>query len=88
MRKRTDTTADWRIDDNKRPGYNEIPYTIFPLYANAETTNTAYKVDVLSNGFKCRGTSVNQNASGGTYIYIAFAEAPFVNSNGVPCNAR
>ena len=28
------------------------------------------------------------NASGGTYIVMAFADSPIVNSNGVPCNAR
>ncbi len=26
--------------------------------------------------------------SGGTFVYMAFAEAPFVNSKGVPANAR
>ena len=28
------------------------------------------------------------NASGGTYIFMAFSESSFVNSNGVPTNAR
>jgi hypothetical protein len=88
MRKRTDTTADWRMDDSKRDGYNVIPHTLFPNYDNAETTNSGYNVDLLSNGFKCRATSVNQNASGGTYIYMAFAENPFVSSTGIPTTAR
>ena len=35
-----------------------------------------------------RGVEGNFNADGGEYIYMAFAESPFVNSNGVPCNAR
>ena len=43
---------------------------------------------ILSNGFKIRGSGSAQNGSGATYIYMAFAEAPFVNSEGVPCNAR
>jgi len=88
MRKRTDTTADWRMDDSKRDGYNVIPHTLFPNYNNAETTSSGYYVDLLSNGFKCRGTSVNQNASSGTYIYMAFAESPFVSSKGIPTTAR
>jgi hypothetical protein len=88
MRKRTDTTADWRMDDSKRDGYNVIPHTLFPNYSNEETTNSGYNVDLLSNGFKCRGTSVNQNASSGTYIYMAFAENPFVSSKGLPTTAR
>ena len=33
-------------------------------------------------------TDGGENASGATYIYMAFAEQPFVNSNGVPNNAR
>jgi len=88
IRKRTDATADWRMDDNKRPGYNVIPYTLFPNEPNAETSSTHYKTDFLSNGLKCYGTSGNHNASGGTYIYMAFAEAPLVGSNNVPCTAR
>jgi hypothetical protein len=88
IRKRTDTTADWRIDDSKRDGYNVIPFTLFPNLNNEETTSSGYYVDLLSNGFKCRGTSVNQNASGGTYIYMAFAENPLVGTNNIPTTAR
>ena len=88
MRKRTDTTADWRMDDSKRDGYNVIPFTLFPNLVNEETTNSGYNVDLLSNGFKSRATSVNQNASGGTYIYMAFAQNPFVLTDGTPVTAR
>ena len=89
IRKRTDTTADWRMDDNKRPGYNVIPHTLFPNGSNAETSSTHYKTDLLSNGFKCYGTSGNQNASGGTYIYMAFAAEPLVANvgQGIPASA-
>jgi hypothetical protein len=88
LRKRTDTDADWRIDDSKRDGYNVIPFTLFPNLNNEETTNINYNVDLLSNGFKCRGISGNQNSSGGSYIYMAFAEQPLVGTNGVPATAR
>jgi len=44
-------------------------------------------MDFLSNGFKFRNTLNNQNASG-SYIYMAFAENPFVTSTGVPATAR
>ena len=60
------------------------------LYANAnnaETTGGETIRDYLSNGFKLRGTSGGTNASGGRYVYIAFAESPFVNSSSVPNNA-
>jgi len=36
--------------------------------------------DFVSNGFKIRDTASGHNASGGTYIYMAFAENPFKNS--------
>jgi hypothetical protein len=45
--------------------------------SEAENTNNVLAFDFLSNGFKLRGTSVSGNASGGTYIYAAFAESPF-----------
>jgi hypothetical protein len=54
---------------------------ILTLYANgnyAEDSNvTNRSEDFLSNGFKVRSSPVYINASGGTYIYAAFAENPF-----------
>ena len=81
-----DAAQNWELYDNKRLGYNVDNDTLFPNTTAAD--NTADRVDILSNGFKIRVNSdgVNDNAS--TYIYAAFAEAPFVNSKGVPCNAR
>ena len=76
----------WVIQDNKRPGYN-----LTNLYSAGNTTAVEPSnlgVDLLSNGFKIRDSDSEVNHSGGTYIYAAFAEAPFVNSEGVPCNAR
>jgi hypothetical protein len=47
------------------------------LLANIDSQETsATSIDNLSNGFKCRSATVT-NASGGTYIYAAFAENPF-----------
>jgi hypothetical protein len=85
--KRTDSTSQWGASDNKRNGFN--PQTP-PLYLEANEVENAsfYPFDFVSNGCKLRTTSASVNASGGTFIYMAFAEAPFVNSNGVPCNAR
>jgi len=77
---------NWRIIDNKRLGYNENNYPMYPSVSNAEGTEIA--CDMLSNGFKLRSTGGGTNQSGNTFIYICFAESPFVNSNGVPTNAR
>tara|TARA_R110002153_G_scaffold228734_1_gene381737 strand:- start:4 stop:180 length:177 start_codon:yes stop_codon:yes gene_type:complete len=48
--------------------------------AEANSSNS-FTTDFLSNGFKCRATNGYFNASGGTYIYLAFAETPFKYSN-------
>jgi hypothetical protein len=43
---------------------------------------------ITHNGFKIRNTDTWFNASGGTYIYMAFAENPFVTSTSIPTTAR
>jgi len=73
MVKRTDSTSDWYIWDTKRDTYNVVTNTLLADTSGAETSATS--IDDLSNGFKCRSATV-VNASGGTYIYMAFAEAP------------
>ena len=87
MIKRTDSTGWWNIVDNKRLGYNPSQPRLYPNVQNAEDDSET-NLDLLSNGFKLKVTSQYINYSGATYVYAAFAEAPFVNSNGVPCNAR
>jgi len=79
------SNSHWTIFDNKRPSYNSA-YRIYPNDSIAESTSEA--LDILSNGFKLRNTSTTNNGSGSTYIYMAFAEAPLVGSNNVPCTAR
>ena len=76
---------NWHMYDNKRPGYNPNDI-LLPSVNNAENT-TQNNIDFLSNGFKFRVADNSINGAS-TYIYAAWAEAPFVNSNGVPCNAR
>ena len=79
--------AGWRIHDNKRGiSGNPEDETLYASANNAESTGR--DVDFLSNGFKLRTNSGDGNSSGSTYIYAAFAESPFVNSNGIPTNAR
>jgi hypothetical protein len=76
--KRTDssTNGDWNIKDTARNTYNSAGNVLFANVSDAEySSNTPY--DILSNGFKLRDTGGNTNASGGTYIFAAFAEFPF-----------
>jgi len=86
IHKRTDTGASWMMYDNKRQTINPKDQTLFADLNNAESGGDA--VDFLSNGFKQRSTGASQNASGGTYIYMAFAEAPLVGTNNIPATAR
>jgi len=88
MTKRIDANAGWTIYDTKR-GFNGNNYELFPHSSEAEYTGTSYfEADILSNGFKLRLTDGQINASGGTYIYAAFAENPFVTSTGIMGTAR
>jgi hypothetical protein len=74
MLKRTDSTGNWTIYDSSRNPYNAGTYVLYPNLSNAEDASTDH-FDWLSNGFKMRST--NQNTSGGTFIYMAFAQNPF-----------
>ena len=80
MTKRTDTAKDWIILDNKRDVDNVAQARLFPNLNDAEST-TQSPMDILSNGFKLRISDANYNASGGTWIYMAFAEMPFKYAN-------
>ena len=86
LTKETSGVASWRIIDNKRDTINPAQTNLYPNQDSADYTE--YPIDILSNGFKIKHSGGGQNESGASYIYMAFAEAPFVNSNGVPCNAR
>jgi len=84
--RKTNSTGNWNINDNKRLGYNVDNNELYPNRTDAEGTSDY--MDLLSNGFKIRSTNTDINNSGDSYIYAAWAEAPLVNSEGVPCNAR
>ena len=89
MTKRTDSSDHWRIVDNKREPFNDG--SMQGLKANANDTHSdsgSRGLDFLSNGFKVRTTDPDSNANGGDYIYMAFAEHPFVSSEGVPVTAK
>jgi len=77
----------WKMYDNKRPGYNLVNNWLEPDDSQAEGTGSN-QIDMVSNGFKARATNTAMNASGSTYIYLAFAEEPLVSSNGVAATAR
>jgi hypothetical protein len=75
--KRTDSTSYWHIYDSVRNTYNVANSNLWANGSDAEISDAAYNVDILSNGFKLRTSDAARNASAGTYIYAAFAESPF-----------
>ena len=89
MTKSMDSTSNWEIKDNTRSPFNPIDdYIKANASAGEDTGVGSHGMDFLSNGFKARSTSTGTNVSGGEYIYMAFAENPFVTSTGVPATAR
>ena len=96
--KRTDTTGSWFLIDSVRDintlgaantkGSAEAQHQqLFADASDAEATYNSSAGDFLSNGYKLKGTNASTNASGGTFIYLAFAEHPLVSSKGVPTTA-
>ena len=82
--KNIDTTGNWFIFDAARDTYNE---TVNYLHANSstsETTNSGYKIDILSNGFQINVESTHMNNSAYDYVFCSWAEQPFA----APSNAR
>jgi hypothetical protein len=76
------SAGSWRIYDTSRATYNADGTLLWADLASAEVTDASYQLDHVSNGFKIRNTSSDFNANSNTYIYAAFAEAPFKYSNG------
>ena len=88
MYKRANSTGSWYIHDAKRNPHNVTNTVLLAQDTDADSTASSKDMDFLSNGFKMRNTGGERNGSGDTIFYMAFAEQPFVNSSGVPNNAR
>jgi len=86
LQKNVSATQGWQLQDNKRNGFNGANKLLQPNDSAAESD--VNRIDILSNGFKVITTDAGQNTSGASYIYMAFAENPFVASNFVPATAR
>ena len=75
MQKRIDSTGHWYIFDNKRNGFNVDNDSISPNLPDAEYDVSI--IDFTSMGFVFKTSAAAHNASGATYIFMAFSEAPF-----------
>lgn len=67
--------ANWLIWDTSRTTSNVMGEELYPNLTTIGTVAT--DLDILSNGFKIRNTTAAFNASGGLFVYAAFAENPF-----------
>ncbi len=87
MLKSINSANAWWINDTKRDTFNLADAHLRADTADAEQGTYAL-MDILSNGFKLRTSNGQTNANTFNYIYMAFAESPFVSSEGVPTTAR
>jgi len=86
--KNIDATESWNLRDNKRDLFNVTKEILVPNTNAAEATSGGGQyADLLSNGFKLRGTDPGVNSSA-TFIYMAFAENPFGGDGAAPATAR
>jgi len=88
MTKPMSTTGEWTMYDNKRDTFNIADHRLAANDSASEYNNGNGLIDFLSNGFKMRVNHPSNNSNGVTYIYMAFAENPFVDSSGIPVTAR
>jgi hypothetical protein len=80
--KNSSAVFSWYNFDTARLGYNDRNDQLYPNLSNAEDSSSGNQtIDILSNGFKIRNSTGNNNGNGNTIIYAAFAENPFKNAN-------
>jgi hypothetical protein len=73
MIKRTDASANWYMYDNTREPEAEKGKALYPNLSNAESGDYE-RLKFTSTGFQLTHTDTDLNGSGGTYIYMAFAD--------------
>jgi len=94
MVKNTGSSEPWVVFDTKRNPHNVADLKLAPNSADAENDHSAIggssynNIDILSTGFKCKTNNGATNESGKRFLFMAFAESPFVSSEGVPTTAR
>ena len=81
MIKNTADVTHWALWDTKRNTFNVSTTALYPSSSGGDSTGTSLYVDFLSSGFKWRSNHNSVNGSNDTFIYLAFAEAPFKYAN-------
>lgn len=83
-----DSSGAWWLYDTSRGPVNPVAAPLSANSATTEWTSTDIYIDVTSNGFKLRGDHSGTNSGSRSYIFAAFAEAPFGGAKTVPAKAR
>ena len=87
--KNTNTSNNWQTWDNARETSNVMQRILeFNDDSTTDDASSNTAIDFLSNGFKHRTSFQRSNTSGGTYLYMAFAEQPDMTPFGTVPNAR
>ena len=71
-------TSAWSIFDAVSDTYNVTGNLLMASSSSSELSFPEF--DLLSNGFKIRGSNNTWNGASQTHIYAAFAEHPFATS--------
>ena len=74
-------STNWRIWDSSRGSNNPTNLDLLANTNDIENSYSSDEIDLLSNGFKIRSTGSWHNLSGGSFIFMAFAESPFQTAN-------
>ena len=92
VKKSNGGSHDWYIQygnttfDDVSQAVNPVKSSLIANSSGAKATENS--MDFVNDGFKLRTSGNGHNTSGHTYIYMAFAQNPLVNSNGIPGNAH
>jgi len=78
--KNIDTSNEWFVQDTARETHNVTKNFMEWDTSDAEQSNAHSEMDILSNGFKCRGNSGRFNDTA-TYVYGAWGDVPFKYNN-------
>lgn len=85
--KNLDRGTNWYVYDTVRTPFNQMDGHMFWDVNTAETTGSE-EIDFYANGFKCRGDNSGNNRDGEKFLFMAWAEHPFIGDGTNPATAR
>jgi hypothetical protein len=77
VKRATGGTGNWFMLDATRSAGNETDDHLLANSNSAEIVDGTNGIGIFANGFKLRNSSNGMNTSSSTYVFAAFAEAPF-----------